>query len=940
MKIKSKLFIMFFITGIIPVVIIGWISINLSVRSLMDKSYDQLESVREIKKSQILELFRETKVDMHALVSTAETFKEAAFDRLTTIQELKKSQVEDYMEEVRSDILILSKSNDVLGLYSQLKQYHDDLDTGPDQPFDVSTGRYQRIYNGYSEFFSNFIKTHGYYDMLLICAEYGHVMFTVRGEKDMGTNLGNGPYKDDAVATTWKQVVRTENTVIEDFSPYTPSGGQQAAFIGAPVYDSLEHLIGLIAFQIRPGPINAIVQKRKGMGETGETYLVGRKAATIEYRSDRIVKQGRVGEKKSSFYIEKALSGESGKIVAEGSTDELEIAAYDPLDIPGFNWAIITTESLEEDVVPKYKGDGKDYFLNYINIYGYYNFFLIHPRGRIFYSVKHGPEYNTNIINGKYADSGLGKLVRKVVETGKFGMADFEPYAPINNEPAAFMAEPLIHDGEIEFIAALQFSTEDINNIMQKREGMGETGETYLIGEDMRMRSDSYTDTEYHSMKASFAGTVEKNGVNTDGAIAALEGKTESKPIRNYKGDKVLSAYTPLEIEDIKWALLAEISEEEVKKPINTLILYVVIACLTVGLIGMTITVFITQSITGPIGQAVRFAKALSRGDMTQQLKMKTRDEVGYLAESLNRSKDDLASMLLRIRQNSEYLAGASEELSAVSTQLANSSEETSASIDTMASAAEQMSVGAHNVSSATEQMTVIMNSIASAVEEMSVSVNNIACNARQGSDISQNAIDMSDAATKTINDLGQSAAEIGEVTEVIRQIAQQTNLLALNATIEAASAGDAGKGFAVVANEIKELANQSGRSAEGIAKRIKGVQAGTEETIQAIRNVSGIIGKINESSDSITQSVEQQSVTSNEISASVQQANDGVRNIASSIAEIAKGTNDVAKNAGVAAQNANEISAGSQQVKTSSRDLAKVAAQLIEMVSRFKVEM
>ncbi len=370
----------------------------------------------------------------------------------------------------------------------------------------------------------------------------------------------------------------------------------------------------------------------------------------------------------------------------------------------------------------------------------------------------------------------------------------------------------------------------------------------------------------------------------------------------------------------------------------NTITL--IIGCIIAAFIfGFIIVFVVTRGITRPIYQTVEVANAIAQGDMTKKLDIRSENEIGKMAAALNQSTDNLSSMLLQIRQNSENLAGASEELSAISSQLANSSEETSAGIGAMASASEQMSISAQNVSSTAEQMTAIMNSIASAVEEMTVSVGDIAGNARQGSDISQKAMDMSDGATKTINALGQAATEIGEVTEVIRQIAQQTNLLALNATIEAASAGDAGKGFAVVANEIKELANQSGKSAEDIAKRIKGVQASTQETILAIKDVSGIISKINESSVSITQSVEQQSATSNEISVNVQQANDGVRNIASSIAEIAKGTNEVAHSAGIAVQNANEISAGSQQVKTSSGDLAKVAAQLQEMAGRFKVE-
>jgi methyl-accepting chemotaxis protein len=187
----------------------------------------------------------------------------------------------------------------------------------------------------------------------------------------------------------------------------------------------------------------------------------------------------------------------------------------------------------------------------------------------------------------------------------------------------------------------------------------------------------------------------------------------------------------------------------------------------------------------------------------------------------------------------------------------------------------------------------------------------------------------------------------------VIKRIAGQTNLLALNATIEAASAGEAGKGFAVVANEIKELANQSARAAEDIARRIDGVQVNTAEAVDVIASISDIIKKINESSMIITKSVEQQTLSANEISGNVQQANSGTNNIASAIAEIANGANDMAKSAAEAAKGVNEVSsniqgvseaakyssAGAQQVDVSAADLAKMAGEIQKMVGKFKVK-
>ena len=143
-----------------------------------------------------------------------------------------------------------------------------------------------------------------------------------------------------------------------------------------------------------------------------------------------------------------------------------------------------------------------------IDKYGYYDIFLIDPDGYIFYTAARESDYQTNIIDGKYSDSSLGQLVREVLESKKYGVADFAPYAPSNGDPAAFIAEPVVHDGKVDMVVALQLPLDGINAIMTHREGMGESGETYLVGEDLLMRSDSYLDPVNHTVINSFRNPV------------------------------------------------------------------------------------------------------------------------------------------------------------------------------------------------------------------------------------------------------------------------------------------------------------------------------------------------------------------------------------------------------------------------------------------------
>jgi methyl-accepting chemotaxis protein len=383
--------------------------------------------------------------------------------------------------------------------------------------------------------------------------------------------------------------------------------------------------------------------------------------------------------------------------------------------------------------------------------------------------------------------------------------------------------------------------------------------------------------------------------------------------------------------------------------------------------IAVVISLTVGSGIVSPIKKTIDMVGEIAEGDLTVKLDVKSRDETGDLARSFNMFVEKINGIITEVAETTNTLSASSEQMSAVSTHMASSAkkmksrsvtsaeatEEMSSRINAIATATEEMSVVVDSVSSTAVQMSQNMNRVAASIEEISTAINDVARSAQEGSGIAGEAMQMSNSATDTMSSLGEAAREIGEVTELIKQIAEQTNLLALNATIEAASAGDAGKGFAVVANEIKELANQSAQAAEDIAMRIERIQGNTEEAVKAIGDVSGIISKINESSMLITQSVEQQTITANEISGNVQQANTGVNNIASSIAELSGGAKDVAESAAGAAkgvaelsssiqevsESADESSSGAEQVSTSADELAKIATQIQKMVGKFKVE-
>ncbi|MCL2102004.1 MAG: methyl-accepting chemotaxis protein, partial [Fibromonadales bacterium] len=226
----------------------------------------------------------------------------------------------------------------------------------------------------------------------------------------------------------------------------------------------------------------------------------------------------------------------------------------------------------------------------------------------------------------------------------------------------------------------------------------------------------------------------------------------------------------------------------------------------------VAISIYMTLSITGPLKKVVETLKKGEDGDMRARANIDQKDEIGVVADSVDNFFEKIQGILKNLYVNSDTLAGASEELSSVSRQLASGAEETvgqsntvastseqmAVNINAMASGAEQASVNANEVAGAAEQMSTNMNTIASAIEEMSASINQIAGNTSEVRQVATEATDKANDATDVMSKLGAAAKEIGQVTDVIKRIADKTNLLALNATIEAASAGEAGKGFAV----------------------------------------------------------------------------------------------------------------------------------------------
>ncbi|MCB1189497.1 MAG: methyl-accepting chemotaxis protein [Leptospiraceae bacterium] len=338
---------------------------------------------------------------------------------------------------------------------------------------------------------------------------------------------------------------------------------------------------------------------------------------------------------------------------------------------------------------------------------------------------------------------------------------------------------------------------------------------------------------------------------------------------------------------------------------------------ITIVLIGISVilvfflTLIITRSITRPLNHVVEIIGVIAeKGDLSNRLKIDTDDELGKMSFSIN-------SFIKKIQEIIKDISNRSQEIN-------NSSKELFLSSESLSSGTEQMSNQSGNIASSVIEMNQNLQVVASSIEEMVSSIAEVAKQASDGERIANVANKEAMETTTIVNTLGENAQEIGKVIESISEIANQTNMLALNASIEAAGAGDAGKGFAVVATEVKELARQAAQASDDIKYRITTIQDNTEKTVKAIDNISKVIIQLNEISSSIASSVEEQSITTKEISGNVNQSS-----IASN--EVAKNIEGVASSTKIGAQDA-------EKVRKLAQDMDKMAKGLENIVKQFKI--
>ncbi len=812
-------------------------------------------------------------VGVAAYLSASVSLEHEAAKRLDALMESHKTGLEAYLASIEQDLRVVASSITTRWAVMGFADAWDELEerqgetlqrlyiednphpTGEKENLDVADddSTYREIHGLYHPWFRKVLRERGYYDIFLF-DKMGNLVYTVFKQADFATNFVSGPWRDTDLGKAFRAVRDNPTEGHEaffDFRGYDPSHGAPASFISTPILDDDGEFLGALAFQMPIGHIDEILQDAHGLGETGETYLVGQ---DFLMRSDsRFAEQSTILTRRvETEAAKRALAGEHD-VIADVDANGLPVmAAFEPLDFGGVRWALIGQMAEEEIMAPALALAWRIFGITVtalivLSVLGWAMARgIVSSLSGIVDAVASMVKGETVAVPGSERSDEIGVLARSMGTVYQKGLEAVRLRSALdgcstmvlvaNRQCRVVYANPALlgffrsYESEIQSDLP-NFSADD------------------LTGQDIGMLHDELTQIAAATDKLQSTVHLEISMVDRKLQLAV-------NPVLNEAGiflgmviewtDATIDLAIQSEIDRV----IAAARQGEFDQQVDLQGAEGVNRKLGEGMNQLT-TVIATA--TDELGTML---EAIARGDLSRRIEVDFQGRLGDLKNHANRTADQLAATVAQIQTVTSEVENAAAEINS----------------------------GTSDLSERTEQAASNLEETGTSTEQMSATV-------RQNAESAKNASELAEVANQTASEGGKvveqavtamsgidaSAKRITDIIGVIDEIAFQTNLLALNASVEAARAGEAGKGFAVVAQEVRQLAQRSAQAASDIKTLIQDSNSQVKDGVQLVNQAGEALGAIVTSIDKVTGIVREISGASQEQASGVQEINSSI---------------------------------------------------------------